>query len=344
LAGVAPFDTSRCRRYDEAVVEGGAVAIMFQALVQASVRLIKEVGWSFQRIRPPFPIKAEPVVPHPYGALHRILLTDGVSRTLFEEYAAHRASSSGEEETGWMILGHREQNQAVVLATLPAGALSEAGVAHIRFNALGQEIGARIVRQHDRRLTTLGVVHTHPGSLRHPSDGDLRGDKTWVGQLRGKEGVFAIGTADVDANGDGQLGKHPKPHRQTLGNLCLSWYGLGEGDNRYRPLPVEIILGPDLARPLHLIWPMIEEHASELDRLARQQVGLTFDLVDGRNGKALAVTIPLAEPEQAIRVLLEGKEVQYILVRGEEYFRADAQPGRIDQGVYLLLAELSAQK
>ena len=138
-----------------------------------------------------------------YGPLERVLLTDGVGRTLFEEFAGHRSEARGEEETGWVLLGLREAREAVVLATLPAGALRDASVAHVRFNSNAQALASRIVRQTDRRLTTLGVVHTHPGSLRHPSDGDFRGDGQWVANLRGKEGVFGIGTADGIADGSG---------------------------------------------------------------------------------------------------------------------------------------------
>src|SRR5207244_3069537 len=97
------------------------------------------------------------------------VLTDGVGRTLFEEYAAHRTEARGEEETGWLLLGLREARQAVVLATLPAGTQREASASHVRFNTNGQAMGSRIVRQMDRRLTIVGLVHTHPGSLRHPS-------------------------------------------------------------------------------------------------------------------------------------------------------------------------------
>src|SRR5262245_32627439 len=126
-----------------------------------------------------------PVAAGPYDPLRRVLLTDGVGRTLFEEFAAHRAETRGDEETGWLLLGLREADQALVLATLPAGTQRDAGVAHVRFNSVAQAVGSRIVRQTDRRLSILGVVHTHPGSLRHPSDGDYEGDRVWVGQLRG---------------------------------------------------------------------------------------------------------------------------------------------------------------
>ena len=131
-----------------------------------------------------------------YANLQRVLLTDGVGRTLFEEYAGHRRER-GEDETGWVLLGLRDAKEAVVLATLPAGALADSGSAHVRFNSEAQALASRVVRQADRRLSIVGVVHTHPGSLRHPSDGDYRGDREWVANLRGREGVFGIGTADA---------------------------------------------------------------------------------------------------------------------------------------------------
>jgi hypothetical protein len=240
-------------------------------------------------------------------------------------------------------LGLRDADEAVALATLPAGADRNAGQAHVRFNSQAQALGSRIVRQVDRRLSLLGVVHTHPGSLRHPSDGDYRGDVQWVGQLRGGEGVFAIGTADVKPRpGSAGVAWQPRPHRQCLDELGLSWYALKEGDADYRPLPVELTLGPDLARPLRPVWSLVEEHAERLDRLARQMARVKFDVVPGREGTALAVTVPLADPGQAVRILLEGKEVRYYLVREGELLAADLRETRVDQGLYLLLAELAS--
>ena len=128
-----------------------------------------------------------------------------------------------------MLLGVRDVREATVLATLPAGAGRDAGGAHVRFNSSGQALASRIVRQWDKRLTILGVVHTHPGRMRHPSDGDYRGDVQWVGRLRGREGIFGIGTADVfhSTNGNGTLTAHqPQRHIQEMGELCLSWYAL----------------------------------------------------------------------------------------------------------------------
>jgi len=37
---------------------------------------------------------------------------------------------------------------------------------------------------------------------------------------------------------------------QTRDTLCFSWYALGDGDERYRRLPVTIADGPDVARSL----------------------------------------------------------------------------------------------
>jgi hypothetical protein len=272
-----------------------------------------------------------------------VVLTDQVSRTLFAEYAAHRASDRGAEETGWVLLGLREADEAVVLATLPAGAERDAGEAHVRFNADAQALASRIVRQADRRLTLLGVVHTHPGRLRHPSHGDYDGDRVWVRNLRGEEGVFGIGTASREAKPSTVAG-HPQAHAQVLEGMRFDWYTLAPDDRKYRPAPVELTIGPDLATPLRDVWDVIEQHAARLDRLARQMTRVRFDVTDGKDGPALGVTVGLAEPGQAIRVLMEGKTVRYFYEAGGEGFQADLPAGVApDQGVYLLLAELAAR-
>lgn len=279
-----------------------------------------------------------------YLPLDGIRLTDGVGHTLFEEYATHRAEARGDEETGWVLLGLREATQAVVLATLPAGAQREASVSHVRFNSTAQAVGSRIVRQADRRLTILGVVHTHPGSLRHPSDGDYAGDSKWVGHLRGGEGIFGIGTADVRREGGALFAEQPRPHVQTMGELRLSWYSLRAGSAAYRPLPVALTIGPDLARPLHSVWTTIEAHAERLERLARQQTGVAFAVVDDDRGRALEVQVPLVEPGAAVRARVTEKEVRYYLVRDGRLLEADCCESRVDRGIYLLLAELAAQE
>jgi hypothetical protein len=242
-----------------------------------------------------------------------------------------------------VLLGIREAREAVVLATLPAGEMREASTTHVRFNSAGQALGSRIVRQTDKRLTILGLVHTHPGSLRHPSDGDYRGDSRWVGALRGGEGVFGIGTADGRSDARGLYAERPRPNVQRLGELCVSWYSLRQGDRGYHPLPVDVTLGPDLARPLHSVWETIEAHAEQLERLYRQQAGVRCEAVTNEHGPALAVHVPLAEPDSSVRVLLNGDGPRYYLRRGEDLLAAGLDEDRVDRGVYLMLAELAAE-
>jgi proteasome lid subunit RPN8/RPN11 len=317
---------------------------MMQALVNSARELFGDFRQAWHRPRPPQPPRevAAKVAPN-YSPLQRVLITDEVGRTLFEEYAAHRRAERGDEETGWLLLGRREAREAVVLATLPAGSESDAGVAHIRFNSTGQALASSIVRQHDRRLTTLGVVHTHPGSLRHPSDGDFRGDREWVRKLRGREGIFGIGTADGPLVNGSVFAYQPRSHVQCLGELRFSWYALREGDGNYRPLPVELTIGPDLARPLHALWSVVEDHAEQLERLYRQQARVRFDVLSDAENPGLLLTLPLAANGESIRVLMSRKEVRYYLERGGELRALDLRDECVDRGVYLLLAELASQ-
>jgi hypothetical protein len=137
--------------------------------------------------------------------------------------------------------------------------------------------------------------------------------------------------------------RQPRPHVQCLGPLRLSWYALKQGEPAYRPLPHGMTIGPDLARPLHCLWPTIEVHAERLDRLCRQQTRVKFDVAQGQDGPALAVHVPLAEPGDGVRVHLERKTVRYFLERNGDLLAAEVPEDRVDRGVYLLLAELAAQ-
>ncbi len=318
---------------------------MLRALVSSASRLLAELNRSLAPGRQPDLAKIDAPAPAPrtYQRLERVVLTDEINRTLFEEYAEHRQGSRGDEETGWVLLGLREETEALVLATLPAGAGRSAGVAHVRFNSDAQALASRIVRQSDRRLTMLGVVHTHPGSLRHPSDGDFQGDSQWVGRLRGGEGVFGIGTADAESTGGPAVAWQPRPHVQCLGELRLSWYALGQHDRRYRPLPVGLTLGPDLARPLHSVWSMIEAHAESLDRLCRQQSGVQFQVARGERGPTLLARLPLAEPGAALHLAVAADATRYHVERDGEMTEVTTEETRVDRGVYLLLAELAGQ-
>jgi len=135
----------------------------------------------------------------------------------------------------------------------------------------------------------------------------------------------------------------PKPHMQCLGGLRFSWYTLAAGEAKYHNAAIGLTIGPDVAKPLRPVWGVVEAHADRLDRLARQQVKVRFEMIAGRTGPALAVTVPLAESGQAVRVVLEGKEVRYYYEAGGEVFQADLPDAPPDQGVYLLLAELAAR-
>src|SRR5439155_21724173 len=134
-----------------------------------------------------------------------------------------------------LLLGLRNEDEAVVLATLPAGAHSDAGTAHVLFNSSAQAIASCMVRQADRRLQQLGVVHTHPGSLRHPSEGDYQGDSEWVRCVRGQEGIFGIGTVGGGWHEPVKYAHQPRPNVQSLDEMLLSWYALRSGDAAYRP-------------------------------------------------------------------------------------------------------------
>jgi hypothetical protein len=157
--------------------------------------------------------------------------------------------------------------------------------------------------------------------------------------LRGQEGVFGIGTADGKPGPSALFAHQPKPHVQCLGDLRFSWYALRQGDPTYRPLTVEWTLGPDLARQLHPVWPLLEEHAERIDRLFRQQAGMRVEVVSG----GLVLTLPLAAGGDAIRVLVRPDGVRYFLDREGELLAVDHQDEYVDRGVYLLLAELAAR-
>jgi hypothetical protein len=88
---------------------------------------------------------------------------------------------------------------------------------------------------------------------------------------------------------------------------------------------------------------VIEDHAERLERLHKQQAGVSFEVAEDKRGPVLIINVPLSEPGQAVRVALTDKEAKYFLRRGEELLQADCPEERVDCGVYLLLAELAAQ-
>jgi proteasome lid subunit RPN8/RPN11 len=316
-------------------VDGGEIPIGWRQLLTDFWRAVER---RTQGVVPPtLPTPS----PTPLAPLQKLILSDDVSRTLFSEYAQHRQTERGSEETGWVLLGLRRGDEAVALATLPAGAGREADEVHVRFNSAAQAFASRIVRQQGRQLSMIGVVHTHPGSLRHPSSADYRGDIQWVANLRGGEGVFGIGTADAELKGE-SVGWQPFPNVQCLGKLRLSWYVLGSGDRNYRPISVELVLGPDLGTSLRPVWDEIETHAERLDSLSRQLAQIRYDVVSAKERPTLSATIPLTDGKRSIEVHVQGKAVRYYLHTSDGPLAADFHEDRIDVGVYLMLSELAA--
>jgi proteasome lid subunit RPN8/RPN11 len=313
---------------------------MFRGLLTTVSRYLHAWGEALAVEGLPAPELFAPAGQRTYRKLERVVLADEVARTLFRDYADHRAGPRGAEEVGWVLLGLRDEATAVVLATLPAGADREAGVAHVHFNSTAQAVASRIVRQIDRRLGIVGVVHTHPGSLRHPSDGDYRGDSLWVHRLRGREGVFGIGTADARP-ANGKPASHAE-HTRTQGELCFSWYALGDGDRLYRRLPVEVVDGPDLARPLHPLWDIVETHAVALDGLFRQLAQVKFEPLEKE--AALLVRIAIGDTGDILRIQLRPSKVGFHLERDGDIIVIEQPEPHLDRAVFLVLAELARQR
>ena len=317
---------------------------MLRGLSRMAQRILREFRPPSAPAMPPTSLEPEErrSSPGQLEKLKRVVLTDGVGRTLFEEFSRHQQSQRGHEETGWLLLGLRRETEAVVLATLPAGASRDAGVAHVRFNSAAQMVASRILRQHERQLGILGVVHTHPGTLRHPSNGDYDGDCLWVHQLRGREGVFGIGTLEKDEVSPPWLVERPRPHIQRQGKRRFTWYALAAGDAGYRTIPVEFTLGPDLGLATHSAWPTIERHAEALERICRQQARVTLKPGD-QKGPGLTVRIPLAEPGDAIEIELVDDKAAFFVLQGNRTHAVDPKESLVDRGLYLILAELAAR-
>ncbi|MCS7159021.1 MAG: Mov34/MPN/PAD-1 family protein [Gemmatales bacterium] len=289
-----------------------------------------------------------PARPASLRRLQRVCFSSAVLESVFDSFAEHRQSDRGEEETGWVLLGYRQEAEAIVLAALPAGTFREAGVAHVRFNTLAQAVATRILRARDRQLTILGVLHTHPGRLRHPSRGDFEGDSQWVRLLPGQEGVFGIGTVEEDDEAaDAPIVIQPSENSWYWRGLRLSWYALAAGDRQYRALPVQVILGEDLAAFLLPVWETLEYHAVGLEQLFRHMTLLRVETLteqgeDGRTWDYLSIRLPVHEREE-IRVLLDGPKLWFFYDDGENTYEVDGEPP-VDRGVFLVLAELARRR
>jgi hypothetical protein len=108
-------------------------------------------------------------------------------------------------------------------------------------------------------------------------------------------------------------------------------------------LPVDLTIGPDLARSLHEIWSTLEFHAERIERLCRQQSALRFEVMSDEWGPGLLLILPLAEPGDSVRVLIRPKEVRYYVLRSGELLEVQHHDEWVDRGVYQLLAFLAAR-
>src|SRR5262249_44836304 len=133
-----------------------------------------------------------------------------------------------------------------------------------------------------------------------------------------------------------------RPHIQRQGKRRFTWYVLGAGEKGYRTIPVEYTLGPDLGLAIHVVWAIIERHAEALERICRQQARVTL-AADSPVGANLRVKIPLAEPGDAVElVLVEDKAAFFVVLDGTTN-AVDPREAKIDRALYLILAELAAQ-
>jgi hypothetical protein len=94
---------------------------------------------------------------------------------------------------------------------------------------------------------------------------------------------------------------------------------------------------------LHRLWPTVEHYAERLDRLARQQAKVTFEIVEEEDGPALGMRIPLTEPFEDLRVFLKDQKIRYFVAREGQVVAVQQYEPCVDRGVYLLLAELTTK-
>jgi proteasome lid subunit RPN8/RPN11 len=270
-----------------------------------------------------------------------MLISSGVGQTLVQGYRNHLNQERGDEETGWLLMGYREKKHAVVVAAVPSGEFREASSTHVKFNSQAQVVAGRLLRQLHDKLEVLGLFHTHPGRLRHPSSGDYQGDIQWVKKLPGKQGVFGIGTVDHESPIRGEFATKIAINTFSMTGMRFDWFSLASGDSNYVKVPIRWTLGEDLAKPLHVVWDAMEIHAGEIEKVLAQQAKATCGITQGAAGHQLTLSIPLAGSAGKIIVFIFKDKVQYFFEKNEQLFAVDIQEDKVDRGVYLVLAELS---
>lgn len=267
----------------------------------------------------------------------RYFVAQGVLATLFDEYADHRQSLRGNEEIGWLLLGRRSDDEIHVVGTIPAGTHRDASAVHVSFDIEAQTLASRIVRQTDRRLQIVGIVHTHPGSMRHPSDGDLHGDKQWIRQLQYAEGLFAIGTADGRASA-------ANASTTVVNGLCFSWYALGADDADYRRAEIDVLAGADVGSPLRDIWAAVEWSNKPINRICQLFAAVRLGIITEDGVAWVRVAIVLPWPGQQLYILLSTTEVRYYWEDGQSLVAIDPQEADIEVALLMILTELTRKQ
>lgn len=270
-----------------------------------------------------------------------VLISSGVGNTLVQGYRNHLDQDRGDEETGWLLMGYREKKRAIIMAAVPSGEFREASSTHVKFNSQAQVVAGRLLRQVHQKLEVLGLFHTHPGRLRHPSSGDYQGDIQWVKNLPGKQGVFGIGTVDHEAIGQQEFAKKLALNSFHMNNMRFDWFSLANGDANYVKVPIRWTLGEDLAKPLHVVWDAMEMHAAEIEKVLIQQSKASCSITKTDCGHRLTLSVPLAGIAGKILVFIFKDKVQYFFEKNEQLFAVDIQEDKVDRGIYLVLAELS---
>ena len=185
-------------------------------------RLLSDLRRSWHR--PPFSL-LENREPSPttvnYQPLERVLLTDGVGRTLFEEYAAHRAQATAKRKPAgccWVCAKRRGRRP---------GHVARRRRARCRRGAYSLQQQRPGGGQPDRAADGSPPDHPRRGAYpsRQPAPSQRRrlcaATVNGCAQLRGGEGVFGIGTAD----GTGSQRRMCSPI--SRGRTCNVWANCG---------------------------------------------------------------------------------------------------------------------
>jgi hypothetical protein len=87
------------------------------------------------------------------------------------------------------------------------------------------------------------------------------------------------------------------------------------------------------------VWPTIERHAPAIDALCEQLAKVTFEVLPAE--RALLVRFGLANPGDAVRVLLRDGDARFFLDQAGTLVAIDPEETQLDRALFLILAELA---